>query len=207
MSILRCGRPSDRSVRERYLAHTIADGYGCPMTKGDASEAMRGSRSAAFLLAQVGGHAAARFGEKLAALELTRPHAGILRAIAARPGLSQQELARELSIVPSRLVILVDELEEKGFVERRDHPEDRRVYSLHMTAPGARAMADIGRVAKAHNESLCAALSAEERAQLVRLLEIIATEQGLTPGVHPGFRHLAPADQPKAARGISRRKA
>ncbi|HEY8086749.1 MAG TPA: MarR family transcriptional regulator [Polyangiaceae bacterium] len=170
------------------------------MTRGAAGE-VHGARSAAFLLAQVGGHAAARFGEKLAALELTRPHAGVLRVIAARPGLSQQELATELSIVPSRLVSLVDELEEKGLVERRDHPEDRRVYSLHMTARGARAMADIGRVARAHEEALCKALSAEERAQLVRLLERIADEQGLTPGVHPGFRRLAPGGPPKATRG------
>jgi DNA-binding MarR family transcriptional regulator len=158
---------------------------------------MRGARSAAFLLAQVGGHAAARFGERLAALELTRPHAGVLRAIAASPGLSQQELATQLSIVPSRLVTLVDELEERGLVERRDHPEDRRVYALHLTPRGSRAMADIGQVARAHNEALCAALSAEERAQLVELLERIAVEQQLAPGVHPGFRQLTFAGPPR----------
>jgi DNA-binding MarR family transcriptional regulator len=166
---------------------------------------MRGARSAAFLLAQVGAHAAARFGERLAALELTRPHAGVLRAIAARPGLSQQELATELAIVPSRLVVLVDELEERGFVERRDHPEDRRVYSLYVTSRGGQAMTDIGRVARAHEEALCAALSAEERAQLAGLLERIASDQGLTPGVHPGFRQLAPAEgRPAEAPATSR---
>ena len=166
---------------------------------------MRGARSASFLLAQVGGHAAARFGERLASLELTRPHAGVLRAIAARPGLSQQELATILAVVPSRLVILVDQLEERGFVERRDHPEDRRVYSLYLTERGAQAMADIGRVAKAHNEALCAALSADEQAQLVGLLERIAGEQHLTPGVHPGFRQLASADRPNEAVGAAKR--
>jgi DNA-binding MarR family transcriptional regulator len=166
---------------------------------------MRGARSAAFLLAQVGGHAATRFGERLAALELTRPHAGVLRAIAARPGHSQQELATVLAVVPSRLVILVDQLEERGFVERRDHPEDRRVYSLFLTQRGVQAMADIGRVSKAHDEALCVALSADERAQLVGLLERIADEQQLTPGVHPGFRQLAPVDHPKGAIGAPKR--
>ena len=163
---------------------------------------MRGARSAAFLLAQVGGHAATRFGERLASLELTRPHAGVLRAIAARQGLSQQELATILAVVPSRLVILVDQLEERGFVERRDHPEDRRVYALYLTKRGAQAMADIGRVAKAHDEAVCAALSADERAQLVDLLERIAEEQHLTSGVHPGFRQLPPGE---AAIGASKR--
>jgi|HubBroStandDraft_2_1064218.scaffolds.fasta_scaffold140583_2 DNA-binding MarR family transcriptional regulator len=165
---------------------------------------MRGARSPAFLLAQVGAHAAARFGERLAALELTRPHAGVLRAIAARPGLSQQELAAQLAIVPSRLVVLVDQLEERGFVERRDHPEDRRVYSLYVTSRGTQAMTDIGRVARAHEEALCAALSAEERAQLAGLLERIASDQGLTPGVHPGFRQMASAEHRPEAPATSK---
>jgi len=151
---------------------------------------MRGARSAAFLLAQVGGHAATRFGERLAALKLTRPHAGVLRAIAASSGLSQQALAATLAILPSRLVVLVDELQERGLVERRDHPEDRRVYSLYLTAKGEQAMGEIGRVARAHNDALCGSLTHEERAQLVDLLARIADEQGLTPGVHPGFRQL-----------------
>src|SRR5882672_6506889 len=175
------------------------------MQRRDRGETMRGARSAAFLLAQVGGHAAARFGEKLAALELTRPHAGVIRAIASRPGLSQQELATVLAIVPSRLVILVDQLEERGLVERRDHPEDRRGYSLYLTPRGGQVMADIGRVARAHNEALCAALSAGERDQLVGLLERIAEEQHLTPGVHPGFRELAPGDDTKEGATGSKR--
>jgi DNA-binding MarR family transcriptional regulator len=166
------------------------------MARGEKSGMMRGARSAAFLVAQVGGHAAARFGERLATLELTRPHAGILRAIVASPGLSQQELATQLSIVPSRLVTLVDELEERGLVERRDHAEDRRVYALHLTQRGAKAMADIAQVARAHDEALCAALSQQERATLVDLLERIAEEQHLTPGVHPGFKQLAPEGEP-----------
>jgi DNA-binding MarR family transcriptional regulator len=153
---------------------------------------MRGTRSAAFLLAQVGGHAATRFGERLAELELTRPHAGVLRAIAASSGLSQQSLAGMLAILPSRLVVLVDDLQERGLVERRDDPDDRRVYALHLTTKGEQTMGDIGRVARAHEEALCAALTQEERAQLVELLARIADEQGLTPGVHPGLQQLGP---------------
>jgi DNA-binding MarR family transcriptional regulator len=156
------------------------------------------------LVAQVGAHAAALFGERLAALELTRPHAGVLRAIAARPGLSQQELATGLAIVASRLVTLVDELEERRLVERRDHPEDRRVHLLYLTEGGTQAMADIGRVARAHEDALCAALSENERAKLATLLERIADEQGLTPGVHPGFRRLDAAERPKTTAGASK---
>src|SRR5580658_1643680 len=91
----------------------------------------RGRTSAAFLIAQVGSHAATKFAERLAPLGLSPPHAGILRVLSANPGRTQQALGTILGILPSRLVILVDELEGRGLLERRDTPEDRRSYALH----------------------------------------------------------------------------
>ena len=84
----------------------------------------------------------------------------------------------------------VDELETKGIVERRRSTEDRRNYALHLTARGHQVLGQLSRVAAEHDESLCAALSKEERVQLRDLCRRIAEEQGLTPGVHPGYRHL-----------------
>jgi DNA-binding MarR family transcriptional regulator len=150
------------------------------------AEAIRGARSPAFLLAQVGAHAATQFGKNLDEIKLTRPHAGVLRIIAARPGLSQQELATVLSVVPSRLVILVDELEERGLVERRDHPGDRRVYAVHLTQRGGQAMADIGRIAKAHNDATCAAPWSKGSRR-----ESIPASSSSTPTMVHGLRRVA----------------
>ena len=47
----------------------------------------------AFLVAQLGAYAAERFGERAAALDFTRPQAGLLRLISREPGLSQQAVA------------------------------------------------------------------------------------------------------------------
>ena len=91
----------------------------------------------AFLLSQVGAHAAAVFADRLAPLNLTPPHAGILRVIRQANGLSQQALGEKLGMFPSRLVALLDELEQRGLVERRDNPADRRSYALHLTRAGA----------------------------------------------------------------------
>jgi DNA-binding MarR family transcriptional regulator len=156
----------------------------------------RAGTSVAFLLAQIGGHAAAKFAERLSSIDLAPQHAGILRVIGAGSGLSQQALAGALSIQPSRLVLLVDELEEKGLVERRDNREDRRVYELHLTAKGRRTLDAISLVAAEHDAATCAALNEGERAELQSLLARIAVQQGLTPGVHPGYRRLGSPDCP-----------
>jgi DNA-binding MarR family transcriptional regulator len=168
----------------------------------DENERKPGARGGgpAFLLAQVGGHAAMKFAERITPLELTPPHAGILRAISASAGQSQQALSATLGILPSRLVLLVDELEERGLVERRASPTDRRTHALYLTARGRETLEALGQAARRHNDAICAALDDTERKQLASLLARIAEEQGLTPGVHPGFRRLSDAPADTAAR-------
>lgn len=145
----------------------------------------------AFLLAQVGAHAASQFAERLSVLELAPADAGILRLLRVSAGLSQQELASKLRIHPSRLVAILDNLEKQGFVERRPNPDDRRLYSLHLTRKGEHLLEQIGKVAQEHQNALLSALSREERDQLAALLLRIADQQGLTRGVHPGYQRLA----------------
>jgi DNA-binding MarR family transcriptional regulator len=148
------------------------------------------SAEPAFLLSQVGAHASAKFAERLEPLGLKPPHAGILRVVEQADGLSQQALGEKLGMFASRLVGVLDELEELGLIERRDHPTDRRSYALYLTEAGRGALENIWRVGKEHQDALCAALDERERAQLAAFLTRIATEQGLTPGVHPGIRKL-----------------
>ena len=146
--------------------------------------------SAAFLIAQIGAHAARKFAERLLPLELAPPHVGVLGVLRKSGGLSQQDLATILHTHPSGLVAIIDELEERGLVKRLDCPDDRRIYQLQLTDKGQTILGDIGRIGHEHNKSLCAALSEEEREQLRGLLQRVADEQGLTPGVHPGFGRL-----------------
>lgn len=144
----------------------------------------------AFLLAQVGAHAAAKFGERLAALRLTPPDAGILRMLGATAGVSQQELSARLGVHPSRLVAILDELESRGLVERKSNADDRRQYALHLTDKGRETLSEVGRIGREHQDRLCASLNGDERETLAGLLRRIAEEQGLTPGVHPGYRRM-----------------
>jgi DNA-binding MarR family transcriptional regulator len=145
---------------------------------------------AAFLLSQLGAHAADRFGERIKSLGIAPRHAGILRIIATTPACNQRVLAKRLGVLPSRMVILLDELTEKGLVERRRSTTDRRHSEIVLTSRGQRMLEKLSRLAAEHEADLCAALSAKEREQLATLGRKIVHQQGLTPDVHPGYRKL-----------------
>jgi DNA-binding MarR family transcriptional regulator len=148
------------------------------------------SVGAAFLLTQLGTHCAQAFAARIAELDLTPPQTGLLRAIGAAPGSSQQALAETLGTPATRLVALVDGLEQRGLVERRRNPSDRRLHAVHLTGDGTAVLDDIGRVAREHDDAELAALDPDERATLRALLEKVAADRGLRPGVHPGYRTL-----------------
>jgi DNA-binding MarR family transcriptional regulator len=147
----------------------------------------------AFLLSQLGHRSAAVFTDLIASIDLTPPHAGVLRAIAAEPGRSQQALSGQLELLPSRVVAYVDELEDRGYVERRRNPNDRRLHALYVTAAGKKVMGKIGELARQHERLMTAGLDPEQRNMLRQLLSVVAEHQGLTPHVHPGFRNLGRA--------------
>lgn len=144
----------------------------------------------AFLVSQVGAHAADGFAERLAVLKLKPHHAGILRMLCSNPGLTQQALSELLGIFPSQLVLLLDLLEEQKLIERRNTPEDRRSYQLHLTRGGRGALAQIGHVTQQLEDDLFAALSEREMNVLRELLTRVVKQQQITPGVHPAYKQL-----------------
>jgi len=145
---------------------------------------------AAFLLSQLGAHAADRFGERIAVLGIAPRHAGILRLISAGPSCNQQNLAKQLGVLPSRMVMLIDELAERGLVERQRSQKDRRHSEIVLTQGGKQLLEKLNRLALEHEDELLAALTREERETLAALCRKIVAEQGLTPDVHPGYRKL-----------------
>lgn len=87
----------------------------------------------------------------------------VLAALAGGPALSQQDLSRLLNLDPTTVVAVVDELEDKGYVERRRNPADRRRYILGLTDAGRTVLADAERVASEVEAAFFDALSKTER--------------------------------------------
>ena len=144
-------------------------------------------RSVGFLISQLGFFSSKRFAEALAPLGIGPREFLLLRYVAALAGQSQQSLAERLGVPPSRMVALVDYLEQRGLVERRPDPDDRRVRGLHLTAEGRRTLERATAVAIEYELKLCSSLADGEREQLIDLLQKVQGDQTELRGVHPGL--------------------
>ena len=139
-----------------------------------------------FLLSWTGRRTAHEFARALEPLGLRPPHFGVMTLIESHPGTTQQELVAGSLIDPSSMVAVLDELEERGLAERRQHPSDRRKHAVHLTAKGRRTLARAREAALAMIEELLAPLDEDERETLRLLLRKLArvedaSEAGPTP--------------------------
>jgi DNA-binding MarR family transcriptional regulator len=146
---------------------------------------VRPPSGAALLLSQLGAHVSRRFAERLAPLDLSPAHVAVLRVVGQNPGIGQRELAEELGVVPSRVVVLIDELEERGIIERRRSTTDRRQYALHIAEDAEQKRRAVMRAVGEHDVDVTSALTQAELRTLVGLLRKIAAAQGLAPQGRP----------------------
>jgi DNA-binding MarR family transcriptional regulator len=138
-----------------------------------------------FLLSQLGFETARRFGALMSEVELEPRQYALMRAIDAAEGRSQNEVGELLRIPPSSMVAVVDLLEERGLVERRPHPTDRRARLLYITEHGKNVLAKGTELAIGLEQAVCQGLSERERRSLLRLLGHVAGNLGLQRGLHP----------------------
>jgi DNA-binding MarR family transcriptional regulator len=149
-------------------------------------------RSVGFLISQLGFLSSKRFMEALEPVGIDPREFLLMRFVAASEGRSQQALSERLAIPASRMVALVDHLEEAGFLERRPDPEDRRVRGLHLTKKGRTVLERAGKIAIDYETRLCAGINREERDLLIDLLQKLQKGQTVLPGVHPGMGEDSP---------------
>ncbi len=82
----------------------------------------------------------------------------------------QQELGEMLCIDANNLVLLLNDLESRGFALRRRDPSDRRRHLVEITEAGLRAFESAERGIESVEDDVLASLSDRERGELQVLL-------------------------------------
>jgi DNA-binding MarR family transcriptional regulator len=89
---------------------------------------------------------------------------------------TQATIADALSVDPSRLVALLDSLEERDMVVRQRDPHDRRRHVVSITATGRQELARIRVIVQKLDDEFFAPLPAESREALHPMLMALAAK-------------------------------
>lgn len=105
------------------------------------------------------------------ALSLTLPQCKALFLLSRNEGISQKRLAELAEIEPMTLVRILDRMESDGWMERRPDPNDRRARTLYVTSGATPVLEQIDKLSAQMRAEALAGLNAEQRNQLMTLLE------------------------------------
>jgi DNA-binding MarR family transcriptional regulator len=130
--------------------------------------------SPSFLLKRVGFAVKERMMEALEETGLSMYDHAILALLDEEPRETQAQIADALGYDRSHLVGVLDELEERGLIERRRDPVDRRRHLVNMTPAGEEALARLRAVVARVDDAYLEPLDAAERKTLKKLLARIA---------------------------------
>lgn len=114
-------------------------------------------------------------GPILSAHRLTMWGYSVLLELAAGAVRTQATLADTLGADRTRLIPVLDELQEEGLIERRRDPADRRVHLLSITTEGrARCRSAQQAIQRQEEERVLSLLTPDDRTALLRALEILS---------------------------------
>jgi MarR family transcriptional regulator, lower aerobic nicotinate degradation pathway regulator len=131
--------------------------------------------STPFLLKRLGWAVKERSYAALESVALNPQHHAILSLLDEGTRETQATIADALGYDRSHLVGLLDELEAKGFIDRRRDPGDRRRHLVSLTPTGKEALGELRAIAKHVEKEFLSPLDPEERRTLHGLLAKLAS--------------------------------
>ncbi len=123
-----------------------------------------------FLLAKAYQKAHGNLKKRLHAYGLTPIQFLTLEALVEEDGISAGEIGKRLVLDNATLSGVLDRLAEKGWIQKRTDPSDKRLVRVHLTKKTRGAEARLGQERDQANDEILRSLSIEEKVLLRRLL-------------------------------------
>jgi DNA-binding MarR family transcriptional regulator len=117
---------------------------------------------------------AARSMQTLLRLDLTMPQFRALQTIWRLGRVNGRDLARALNVTPAAIVLMCDQLQNRGYVERVRDENDRRVWHFQPTGTAEQALQGMSDQVRSSLAPVLAGFTASERAHLTRALNALA---------------------------------
>ena len=102
--------------------------------------------------------------------DLTREQLHLLRALDLHNGRPQNEIGGLTGKSPANITRILDRLEKKNLIVRREHPKDRRSQLVLLTIEGAELRNEMSRLIEALSSRIEENIDKEDMAVVVRVL-------------------------------------
>ncbi|MGO4328518.1 MarR family winged helix-turn-helix transcriptional regulator [Cupriavidus sp. 2TAF22] len=115
----------------------------------------------------------AMFFEECKSASITPVQYAILTVLSVLPGLDQTALGQEVGFDRTTTADVVRRLEERGLLERKDNPADRRTRHVHLTKEGQAVVASLRADMERAQERMLAPLRPAQRKVFMELLSTL----------------------------------
>jgi DNA-binding MarR family transcriptional regulator len=105
--------------------------------------------------------------------DISMKHFHFLKALQFEDGITQVELSRRVGVERATVTVVVEELEQLGYVRRTRNKTDRRKMHVFLTPKGRRTRAALAETIAAAQDVALVGISAEEYEMFKRLLDKI----------------------------------
>ncbi len=99
----------------------------------------------------------------------------VLNALADQPVRTQAALAQSIGADKSRIIGVLDELQERGLIQRQPDPGDRRVHLLSLTEAGRGLRESVqASIQRQEEDRILSALPDADRRAFIRALRVLS---------------------------------